>query len=46
MADWLVDALAGRIEPGHRKLVVIPQDGGAGPYTPPVESPYVPDRYA
>jgi dipeptidyl aminopeptidase/acylaminoacyl peptidase len=46
MADWLCDALAERIPPDHRKLVVISQTDGAGPYSQPVSSPYVPERYS
>jgi len=46
MADWLADALSGRIASDHRRLVVLPQRDGAGPYQAPVDSPYIPDRYA
>ncbi len=32
LADWLRDALGGRIEPGHNKVVLVPQKSGLGPY--------------
>jgi alpha-beta hydrolase superfamily lysophospholipase len=44
LADWLRDALSGRFPPDHRKIVLIPQRGAAGPYSAPVASVYVPDR--
>lgn len=34
MLDWVRDALNGRFGPGYRRKVLIPQRGGAGPYTP------------
>jgi len=44
MADWIQDALAGKFAPDHRKIVLVPQKRGAGPYEPPVESIYLPGR--
>ncbi|MFQ5861417.1 MAG: hypothetical protein ACE5IG_07725, partial [Dehalococcoidia bacterium] len=36
MADWIRDALDGRLSPGHRKYRLVPKDSGYGPYTPEV----------
>jgi dipeptidyl aminopeptidase/acylaminoacyl peptidase len=44
LADWLRDALAGRFAANHRKIVLVPQKSGAGPYSAPVSSVYMPDR--
>jgi len=44
LADWLRDALAGRFARDHRKMVLVPQRSGAGPYSGAVPSVYVPDR--
>jgi pimeloyl-ACP methyl ester carboxylesterase len=43
LADWLRDALEGRIPPDHCVVRYIPQQGGLGPYTPPAaERPWAP----
>ena len=44
LADWLRDALGGRFARDHRKIVLVPQRSGAGPYSAAVPSVYVPDR--
>ncbi|HET7036441.1 MAG TPA: alpha/beta fold hydrolase [Thermomicrobiaceae bacterium] len=44
MADWVKDALEGKLPADLNKLVLIPQNHGAGPYTPPVPSLYLPGR--
>jgi len=45
MADWLRDALDGRLPADLNKIVLVRQKSGAGPYDPPVESLYLPGRY-
>lgn len=44
MADWLRDALDGKHPTDLRKIVLIHQDRGPGPYTAPVRSLYLPGR--
>ncbi|HET9072938.1 MAG TPA: alpha/beta fold hydrolase [Solirubrobacteraceae bacterium] len=44
MGDWVRDALDGRLPADHSRIVLVPQHGGAGPYTPPAESLYLPGR--
>lgn len=44
LADWLADALAGRLPADLRKLVLVPQNTGAGPYSPEVRTVYLPGR--
>jgi len=44
LADWLRDALEGRVARDLRRLVLIPQKSGAGPYSPAVRSVYLPGR--
>jgi len=44
LAVWLHDALMGRFARDHRKVVLVPQRSGAGPYSGTVPSVYVPDR--
>ena len=43
-ADWLRDALDGRIEADRDLVRVIPRSHGAGPYEPAVRGVYLPDR--
>lgn len=35
MADWLKDALEGKIKKNHKRYVYVPERGGLGPYTKP-----------
>ena len=35
MADWVKDALDGKLPSDLRKIVLVPQKSGAGPYSPP-----------
>ena len=44
MADWVKDALDGTLPADLNKMVLIPQNHGAGPYSPPVPSLYLPGR--
>jgi dipeptidyl aminopeptidase/acylaminoacyl peptidase len=44
MADWVKDALDGKHPSDLRKIVLVPQKTGAGPFTPPVDSLYLPGR--
>jgi dipeptidyl aminopeptidase/acylaminoacyl peptidase len=44
MADWLRDALEGRHDSNLRKIVLVPQQKGAGPYEAPVDSLRLPRR--
>jgi dipeptidyl aminopeptidase/acylaminoacyl peptidase len=44
LADWIRDALAGRIPPDHNRQVLVPDRGGKGPYEAPVESFWLPLR--
>lgn len=45
-ADWLLDALDGRIEADRDLVRVIPRTHGAGPYEPPTRGIYLPERLA
>ncbi|MBI4276884.1 MAG: alpha/beta hydrolase [Armatimonadetes bacterium] len=44
LADWLLDAVNGKYRAGHRRIVLVPQKTGAGPYSPAVKSVYLPTR--
>ncbi len=44
LADWLRDALDGRIEEGHDRRVLVRQRDGLGPYAQPVDSFLLPDN--
>ncbi|MDR7544710.1 MAG: alpha/beta fold hydrolase [Armatimonadota bacterium] len=44
LADWLRDALDGRLPRDLNRMVLVPQKTGAGPYSPPVRSFYLPER--
>lgn len=44
MADWVKDALDGKLAKDLNKIVLIPQKTGAGVYEPPAESLYLPNR--
>ncbi|PZC40294.1 MAG: Dipeptidyl aminopeptidase/acylaminoacyl peptidase [Chloroflexi bacterium] len=44
MADWLKDALSGKIEKDRKITRVIPKKSGAGAYEPPTRGLYLPDR--
>ncbi|MDR7419693.1 MAG: alpha/beta fold hydrolase [Armatimonadota bacterium] len=46
LADWLRDALDGRLPPDLRRMVLVPQKTGAGPYSPSVRSFQIPLRDA
>ena len=45
-ADWLRDALDGRIETDRDLVRVIPRSQGAGPYEPASRGVYLPERLA
>jgi pimeloyl-ACP methyl ester carboxylesterase len=44
LADWLKDALDGRLPVDLKRMVLVPQRTGVGPYSPPVRSFHIPDR--
>lgn len=44
MADWVKDALEGRLPSDLNKIVLVKQKSGAGPYDPPTTSLYLPER--
>ena len=46
LADWLRDALDGRLPADLKRMVLVPQKTGTGPYSPPVDSFHVPHREA
>lgn len=43
LADWLRDALHGRVGAGHDRRVLVRQRDGVGPYAEPVDSFVLPD---
>jgi pimeloyl-ACP methyl ester carboxylesterase len=44
LADWIRDALAGRIPPDHNRQVLVPDRSGKGPYEAPIDSFWLPLR--
>ena len=44
LADWLADALAGRLPPDLRREVVVGDKSGPGPYGPAAEGLWLPER--
>lgn len=44
IADWVKDALDGRLPSDLNRVVLVPQKTGAGPYEPPAKSLYLPGR--
>lgn len=44
LADWVRDALDGKLPANLNRIVLIPQKRGAGPYEAPAESLYLPGR--
>jgi hypothetical protein len=44
LADWIRDALAGAIPPGHRREVLVPEKQGLGPYEPQTSGLWFPGR--
>lgn len=44
LGDWISDALGGRFPVRHRKMVLVPQKHGQGPYSEPVDTIYLPGR--
>ena len=39
IADWMVEALAGKVEPGHARIEYVRQ-GGHGPFDSPIPADY------